>query len=103
MVGSDAIDFEISAMMDQKKRTDVFVLASLAKEKIATDEIIIKRASELEKLGFKTMDAAHISYAESAADIMLTADDDILRNARRKRNQIDIEIENPVRWLINVL
>jgi len=36
------------------------------KEKINTDERIIKRASELEKLGFKTMDSAHISYAERA-------------------------------------
>jgi hypothetical protein len=32
LVGSDAVDFEISAVMDQKKRTDAFVLASLAKE-----------------------------------------------------------------------
>jgi hypothetical protein len=95
-------DFEISALMDQKKRTDVSVLASLAKEKIATDERIIKRASELEKLGFQTMDSAHISYAERAADIMLTADDGIMQKARTKRNQIYIEIDNPVRWLVNV-
>jgi len=88
--------------MDQKKRTDAFVLASLAKEKIKTDERIIKRASELEKLGFKTMDSAHISYAERAADIMFTVDDDVLRLARIKRNQISVEIENSVRWLINV-
>ena len=85
-----------------KKRTDAFVLASLAKEKIKTDERIIKRASELEKLGFKTMDAAHISCAERAADIMFTVDDDVLRVARIKRNLISIEIENPLRWLINV-
>jgi hypothetical protein len=102
LVGSDAVDFEISAVMDQKKRTDAFVLASLAKEKIKTDERIIKRASELEKLGFKTMDSAHISYAERAADIMFTVDDDVLRVARIKRNQISVEIENPLRWLINV-
>jgi len=70
--------------------------------KIKTDERIIKRASELEKLGFKTMDAAHISCAERATDIMFTVDDDVLRVARIKRNQISIEIENPLRWLINV-
>jgi len=102
LVGSEAIDFELSAVMDQKKRTDAFVLASLAKEKIKTDKRIIKSASELEKLGFKTMDAAHISCAERAADIMFTVDDDVQRVARIKRNQISIEIENPLRWLINV-
>jgi len=102
LVGSEAIDFELSVVMDQKKRTDAFVLASLAKEKIKIDDRIIKRASELEKLGFKTMDAAHISCAERAADIMFTVDDDVLRVARIKRNLISIEIENPLRWLINV-
>ena len=59
-------------------------------------------ASVREKLGFKTMDSAHISYAERAADIMFTVDDDVLRVARIKRNQITVEIENPLRWLINV-
>ncbi len=72
------------------------------KEKIKTDKRIIKRASELEELGFHAMDAAHISYAERGAEVMLTTDDDVLRMARIKRNQIYIEIENPVRWLINV-
>jgi hypothetical protein len=48
------------------------------------------------------MDSAHISYAERAADIMFTVDDDVLRVARIKRNQISVEIENPLRWLINV-
>ena len=74
MVGSDAVDFEISAVMDQKKRTDAFVLASLAKEKIKTDERIIKRALELEKLGFKTMKSAMLlsrneEYARSRGHI----------------------------------
>jgi len=102
LVGSEAIDFELSVVMDQKKRTDAFVLESLDKEKIKIDDRIIKRASELEKLGFRTMDAAHISCAERAADIMFTVDDDVLRVARIKRNQISVEIENPLRWLINV-
>lgn len=102
LVGSGAVDFEISAVTDQKKRTDISVLASLVKEKIKTDKRIIKRASELEELGFHAMDAAHISYAERGAEVMLTTDDDVLRMARIKRNKIYIEIENPVRWLINV-
>jgi hypothetical protein len=102
LVGSEAIDFELSAVMDQKKRIDAFILASLAKQKITIDKRIIKRASELEKLGFKSMDAAHISCAERAVDIMFTVDDDVLRVARIKRNQISVEIENPLRWLINV-
>ena len=91
LVGSGAVDFEISAVTDQKKRTDISVLASLVKEKIKTDKRIIKRASELEELGFHAMDAAHISYAERGAEVMLTTDDDVLRMARIKRNQIYTE------------
>jgi len=79
------------------------LLASLAKEKVMIDQKIISRASELENLGFKAMDALHISCAESAAEFMLTADDGILNKARTNRKQIAIEIENPVRWLMNVL
>jgi hypothetical protein len=102
LVGSDAIDFELSAVMDPKKRTDAFILASIAKEKIETDRGIIDRAIELGRLGFRPIDSAHISYAERAADIMFTVDDDILRVARIKRGQVSIEIENPARWLLNV-
>ncbi len=102
LVRSDAIDFELSSVMDPKKRRDAFILASLAKENIETDREIVERAMELEKLGFKSMDSAHISYAERAADVMFTVDDDVLRVARIKGNQISIEIENPVRWLLNV-
>jgi hypothetical protein len=88
--------------MDPTKRKDAFIPASLAKENIETDRKIVERAMELEKLGFKPMDSAHISYAERAADVMFTVDDDVLRVARIKGNQISIEIENPVRWLLDV-
>mgnify|MGYP002682418180 FL=1 len=88
--------------MDPTKRKDAFIPASLAKENIETDRKIVERAMELEKLGFKPMDSAHISYAERAADVMFTVDDDVLRVARIKGNQISIEIENPGRGLLDV-
>lgn len=49
------------------------------------------------------MDALHVSSAERAADFMLTTDEGILRKARANRKYIMIEIDNPVRWLMNVL
>ncbi len=102
LVGSEAIDFELSEMFDQEKRTNVTLLTSLTRAKIMTEEEIIKRASELEGLGFQAMDALHISSAEKAAGVMLTVDDGILSKVRANRRQIAIEIENPVRWLMNV-
>jgi len=102
LVGSDAIDFELSSVIDLTKRRDAFILSSLAKEIIKTDREIVKRAMELKKLGFEPMDSAHISYAERAANVIFTVDDDVLRIARIKGNQISVEIENSVRWLLNV-
>ncbi len=103
LVGSETIDFEVSAVPDQEKKANIALLSSIAKTKIIIDEEIIKRASELESLGFRAMDALHISSAEKAADVVLTVDDGILSKARTNRRQIAIEIENPVRWLMNVL
>jgi hypothetical protein len=103
LIGSEAVDFEVLAIQDCEKRKNVLSLASLAKEKIVVDEKLIRRASKLENLGFKAMDALHISSAERTADVMLTADDCILKNARANREVIKIEINNPVRWLMNVL
>ena len=103
LVGSEAIDFEISMMRDYKKRRDVELYISLSREKTIMDNAIVNRASELEKIGFKAIDAMHISFAESSADVMLTTDEGILRNARRNSKLIMIEIYNPVWWLMNVL
>lgn len=98
-----AVDLEVSMMLDHKKRRDIELYSSITKEKVIIDEMIVERASELEKIGFKAMDAIHISSAESAADIMLTTDDGILKNARRNSKLIMIGVDNPVRWLMNVL
>ncbi len=103
LLGSEVIDFEVSMVHDSRKRRELELQASIFREKIIVNERIIKRASELEKIGFKAIDAIHISSAESKADIMLTTDDNILMAARRNSKLIMIEIDNPVWWLMNVL
>jgi len=50
LVGSEAIDFELSAVTDQKKRSDAFLLSSLAKEKTMVDKSIIKGHRSLKNL-----------------------------------------------------
>jgi len=44
LIGSEAIDFEVSAVLDQEKRSNITLFASLAKEKIMIDQRITKRA-----------------------------------------------------------
>ena len=103
LVGSDVVDFEISRILDNEKKRNANLLASIAKYKVAIDEGIIARALKFENRGFKPMDALHLSSAEKSADVMLTTDDEILRKAESNSTFITVKIDNPTRWLIDVL
>lgn len=103
LVGSDVVDFEISRILDNEKKRNANLLASIAKDKVAIDEGIIARAFKFENRGFKPMDALHLSSAEKSSDVMLTTDDDILRKAELNSTFITVKIDNPTRWLIDVL
>jgi predicted nucleic acid-binding protein len=68
------------------------------------DEDIEKRAIEIENLTFKPFDALHIACAEKGkADILLTTDDDFLRKALQYKNTLKVRVENPVRWIMEVI
>lgn len=103
LVGSEAIDLEISKIPDDDKREKVEILYSIAKTKIEVDEEVEKRASELEKLNFKAFDALHVACAEKAgADVMLTTDDRLLRKAVMSKDVLKVKIDNPVNWIMEV-
>lgn len=71
---------------------------------IVVDEDIEKRAMELENLTFNPFDALHIACAEQGkADILLTTDDDFLRKALQYKDTLEVRVENPVRWLMEVI
>jgi predicted nucleic acid-binding protein len=58
----------------------------------------------LESWGFGLYDSFHISCAEALrADVLLTTDDRLLRRARRYANRIQVQISNPVTWLMDAL
>ena len=103
LVGSEVIDYEISKIPDEERRRKVEILASISKEKVIVDDNIIKRALELEKIGLKPIDALHVACAEKSADVMLTTDDDIVKKVKANKNLIKVRVENPVRWLMEVL
>ena len=55
-------------------------------------------------MGFKSFDAMHIACAESEkADVFLTTDDKLLKLAKRNKNKLNIDIANPVLWLMQRL
>ncbi len=103
LVGSEAVDYEISKIPDDERRRKVEVLASISKEKVIIDDEVIKRASEFEKMGLKGIDALHLACAEKSSDILLTTDDDFVRKVKENEDRIKVRVENPVTWLMEVL
>lgn len=103
-IGSEVIDIEISKTPDDERRKKVSLLVSIASSSVIIDEQIEKRAEEIGHLKFRSFDALHIACAEkSQADIMLTTDDNLLRKALQNMNFLKIRVENPVKWLMEVV
>ena len=103
MLGSEAIDAEISLGIDAERQRKVTALAALAFNKVMVDDKIKQRAEEITRIGFKPFDALHIACAEAAqADVFLTTDDRLLSKAKKNQGKINVIVENPVSWLMEV-
>jgi len=102
LVTSDAISFEISRIPDRTRMKKAQNLADLAKEHVAITKSVSRRYHEFVEIGLDAADALHLSCAESAGAAMLTTDDTIIKIIKRQRNQIIIDVKNPVEWLLEV-
>jgi predicted nucleic acid-binding protein len=104
VIGSDAIDFEIGRMPDYDKRLKVQILSTLHDVHVKVDAGVERRAMELKQMGLKDLDALHVSCAERAkAEVFLTTDDHLLSKALQNRKILKVRIENPLRWVTEVL
>jgi predicted nucleic acid-binding protein len=62
--------------------------------------VTFRRAEELETMGFKPADAVHLAAAEqSEVDVLLSCDDRFCRLAKRRRQDLRVEVANPLDWL----
>lgn len=102
LLGSEALDFEISKIDDRVRRYKVSRLYSLAEQKVKVDENVKRRAKELQSSGFAALDALHIACAENGkAEVMLTTDDSLIRLAAQVK--LTVEVKNPCTWIMEVL
>ena len=70
---------------------------NLAVIDIEENEIILKKAKELMKIGFKSKDALHIACAiEGKAEYFLTTDDKILKKGKHVK---EIKIIDPIEFI----
>lgn len=104
VIGSEAIDLEISKMPDNDKRLMVRILSTIFNAHVKVDAGVERRAAELKRAGLKTMDALHVACAEKGkAAILLTTDDNLLNKALKHQKMLKVKVENPLRWVMEVL
>lgn len=103
LLGSEALDDELSQTPDGARKRQMTLWIALAMTKVNVTDKIESRALELAARGFKAYDALHVACAEAGnADILLTTDDRMLRLAARHSAMLQVRVENPFRWLMEV-
>jgi predicted nucleic acid-binding protein len=103
LVDSDIINIEIAKISNIVKKQKVSSFLDLAFEKIALDDDIELRSAILQNFGIGLFDSLHIASAEKAkVDIMLSTDDILVKKAKQIRD-LTITVENPVKWLMEVI
>lgn len=101
MVVSTALASEIAQTPEATKRQQVMDLLAAAKINMQVTAENIKRAVDLQELGFKPFDALHIACAEAAkVDAFITTDDRLLRKATTHSDRLDVRVLNPVIWIM---
>lgn len=103
LMGSEAVIAEISQTQDLDRQARLRSLVDLATRFVQVDEAIEMRSAELIQQGFMAFDALHLACAESGgADVFLTTDDRLQRRAARLVDVLQVRVENPVMWLLEV-
>jgi predicted nucleic acid-binding protein len=103
LIGSRAIELEISNDPDLERLRRIKQALSLVKTTVQINSTVTQRATEIITFGFKPYDALHLASAEVArADIFLTTDDRILRRGDRYREELQVPLANPANWLIAI-
>jgi predicted nucleic acid-binding protein len=103
-VGSEILMYELEQTVDVERRERLLLLAGQSHQVVEITEKIIKRAEKLETSGFDSYDAIHLAAAEQAkVDVFLTTDDNIKKVSNRNKEVFSFKVENPLKWLEEVL
>ena len=102
LIGSDIVDYEIRKTPDVNKMNKALDLYKIKKENINVNDIIIKRAKELQEYGLKSVDSLHFASAEYRnVNVLLTVDKDFVNNS--KNIVSSLRVENPINWFMEVI
>ena len=83
MLGSEALEYEVSCIPDQARQLEVLDVLSIAVERLEVTGAVESLALSFEQQGVQAMDAIHLACASMAkADFFCTCDDKLLRKAQ---------------------
>ena len=103
-LGSQVLEIEVGRAPDIEQQSRLRRVVSFVQEFVAIGPSEIRRAGELETLGFAGFDALHLACAESGrADVFLSTDDRLLKTARRLSKEIHVPVMNPLDWLKEII
>jgi len=101
LVRSPSHDFENDRNSREDRRLATRLWLEAAAISVRTNSAIRKRALSLTALGFGTLDASHLAFAEAAeARWFVTTDDRLLKLATRHRDQLHVEVVLPNQVLL---
>ena len=99
-ISSSVLSLEISRNPDPERRRSTEALLAFASETFIPDNKTAEIARRIEKLSITPFDALHLAIADqSGSDVFLTTDDNLLRRARRGRDLLRVNVQNPVSWI----
>ena len=102
LMASGTIDYELLKISDNDRLEQVQELYAAASERVTLTEQAEKRATFFQQNGLNPVDSLHLASAEAtAADVFLTTDDRLLKNATKLN--LKIKTANPVSWLMEVM
>lgn len=83
LISSEVLSFEIGRNPNPARQEYALEVLSAATLYVQLTDAVEQRARELQALGFKPLDAAHLASAEAAhADFFCTCDDRLLKRAK---------------------
>ena len=83
LLGSEALEYEVSCIPDEARQIEVLDVLLLAAERIEVTGEVENLALSFEQQGVSAMDAIHLACASIAkADFFCTCDDKLLRKAQ---------------------
>ena len=103
LLSSDVLLAEINDNSDSERKETALGILNIARESVAADAVIEKRARDFEKSGIKPIDAPHLASAEAGqADYFCTCDDKLLKKAKAL-SDLKVKTVSPIELFEEIL